>query len=550
MAAHFLSFFPLLCAMHTAAPDMEAYELTVSPAPPSTLRHRPFHDPRRRPGLRHVRTVPPHIPHPADKAALLSGVGRAALMLVGLAVGSFALGSTTSALWIWVGETNVLAVRKRVYEEVTGKEMAWFDLKMGAGESEEGVGAGGLMAKFSRQVPSPVETDDVRHASSLAPGTLVQNLTTVIAALALAFSHAPTLTLVILSAVPLLTFIQILAQGIATPLLAAERHSTAVAATRVERAASAIATVKAFNAAAYELARANAIFATLQSQARLLNGVWAATSGGAQFVMMAMFVQGFWFGGKLVRDGKVGAGQVMAVFWACLIATSSLQMCIPQLIVLAKGKAAMAALLSLSSEYDAAPSTDSPATPTTPTFSIHARPRTLRKLHPTRCTGELALYNVSFAYPSRPAVRALANVSLFLPAGETTFVVGGSGSGKSTVAALLGGLYPLGTTSHPTTQGAQGNTGMVTLDDHPLPLLSAEFLSAHVTVLSQASAASLVLGGRSIADNILAALPWRCSPRRSGRRGSRESAARVGAGSGGGRVTGRGGIDGGNYHTA
>jgi ATP-binding cassette subfamily B (MDR/TAP) protein 1 len=396
----------------------------------------------------------------------------------------------------------------------------------------------------------------VRHASSLAPGTLVQNLTTVIAALALAFSHAPTLTLVILSAVPLLTFIQILAQGIATPLLAAERHSTAVAATRVERAASAIATVKAFNAAAYELARANAIFATLQSQARSLNGVWAATSGGAQFVMMAMFVQGFWFGGKLVRDGKVGAGQVMAVFWACLIATSSLQMCIPQLIVLAKGKAAMAALLALSSEYDNAPSADSsnaPATPTTPTFSIHARPRTLRKLHPTRCTGELALYNVSFAYPSRPAVRALANVSLFLPAGETTFVVGGSGSGKSTVAALLGGLYPLGTTSHPTSSGSTqstGNTGMVTLDDHPLPLLSSEFLSAHVTVLSQASAASLVLGGRSIADNILAALPWRCSPRRSGRRGSRESAARVGPGSGGGCVTGRGGIDGGNYHTA
>ncbi|KAF8172694.1 P-loop containing nucleoside triphosphate hydrolase protein [Pholiota molesta] len=515
--------------MHTAAPDMEAYELTVSPrasidspqqqqpqGPTPSIRLLFSLLPRRHALLLLTPAIitsviaggiAPFMTLVVGQAALLSGVGRAALMLVGLAVGSFALGSTTSALWIWVGETNVLAVRKRVYEEVTGKEMAWFDLKMGAGESEEGVGAGGLMAKFSR------ETDDVRHASSLAPGTLVQNLTTVIAALALAFSHAPTLTLVILSAVPLLTFIQILAQGIATPLLAAERHSTAVAATRVERAASAIATVKAFNAAAYELARANAIFATLQSQARSLNGVWAATSGGAQFVMMAMFVQGFWFGGKLVRDGKVGAGQVMAVFWACLIATSSLQMCIPQLIVLAKGKAAMAALLALSSEYDNAPSADSsnaPATPTTPTFSIHARPRTLRKLHPARCTGELALYNVSFAYPSRPAVRALANVSLFLPAGETTFVVGGSGSGKSTVAALLGGLYPLGTTSHPTSSGSTqstGNTGMVTLDDHPLPLLSSEFLSAHVTVLSQASAASLVLGGRSIADNILAALP-------------------------------------------
>jgi ATP-binding cassette subfamily B (MDR/TAP) protein 1 len=60
-----------------------------------------------------------------------------------------------------------------------------------------------------------------------------------------------------------------------------------------------------------------------------LNAVWGATSAAAQFVSMAMFVQGFWFGSKLVRDGKIGAGDVMAVFWACLIATSNLQMCIP-----------------------------------------------------------------------------------------------------------------------------------------------------------------------------------------------------------------------------
>jgi ATP-binding cassette subfamily B (MDR/TAP) protein 1 len=206
--------------MHTAAPDMEAYELTVSPRasidsvasthkpfPPSPLSPTTSHheEPQQQqpqgptPSIRLLFSLLPRrhalllltpaiitsviaggiapfmtlvvgqvfdtfaqfpltSPTPADKAALLSGVGRAALMLVGLAVGSFALGSTTSALWIWVGETNVLAVRKRVYEEVTGKEMAWFDLKMGAGESEEGVGAGGLMAKFSRQVPSPVFT--------------------------------------------------------------------------------------------------------------------------------------------------------------------------------------------------------------------------------------------------------------------------------------------------------------------------------------------------------------------------------------------------------
>jgi ATP-binding cassette subfamily B (MDR/TAP) protein 1 len=34
--------------------------------------------------------------------------------------------------------------------------------------------------------------------------------------------------------------------------------------------------------------------------------------------MMCLFVQGFWFDMMLLRDGKIGAGLIMAVFWVCL----------------------------------------------------------------------------------------------------------------------------------------------------------------------------------------------------------------------------------------
>lgn len=92
-------------------------------------------------------------PTQADKDALLRGVGLAAVELVGLAVGSMALGSITSALWIWVGEINVAAVRRHVYARVAKKEIVWFDLNLGSGDaSGDVVGAGGLMAKFSKSV--------------------------------------------------------------------------------------------------------------------------------------------------------------------------------------------------------------------------------------------------------------------------------------------------------------------------------------------------------------------------------------------------------------
>ncbi len=78
-----------------------------------------------------------------SKHELLKGVNIASLELVALAVASLALGSLTSFLWIWTGELNVLALRKRVYEAVTNKEIVWFDLNMGTvDDSKDSIGAG------------------------------------------------------------------------------------------------------------------------------------------------------------------------------------------------------------------------------------------------------------------------------------------------------------------------------------------------------------------------------------------------------------------------
>jgi ATP-binding cassette, subfamily B (MDR/TAP), member 1 len=108
--------------------------------------------------------------------------------------------------------------------------------------------------------------------------------------------------------------VQALSQAFAIPLLSAEREQTGVSGTIIDRAISAIATVKAFNAATYENSRATLLFKNLKSAAIKLNLVWGFTSGMAQFIKMAMFVQGFWFGAKLVREHNAAARDVMAVF--------------------------------------------------------------------------------------------------------------------------------------------------------------------------------------------------------------------------------------------
>ena len=435
-------------------------------------------------------------PTRAAQENLLHQVGIACLELIALAIGSIALGSLTSCLWIWVGEINTMSIRKAVYDAVVAKDMVWFDLHLGTGDQQAAddgpVGAGGLMAKFAKSVLFFFlchmylhlyrETDDVRMASSLASGMLIQYLTTCITCLVLAFIHSWSLTLVILSAVPVLMIVQAFSQAFANPLLSAEREQTAISATIVDRAISAISTVKAFNAASYETSRATQSFKNLQTAAKNLTLVWGFTSGIAQFVMMAMFVQGFWFGAKLVREHKVGAGDVMTVFWACLIATSNLQMCIPQFITLAKGKFAIATLLAIIGN-------SKPSTPSTPSSSTPSR-RSLRKIIPSRCFGELAFHNISFTYPSRPTIPVLKDVSLFLPANETTFIVGSSGSGKSTIAQLLLRMY-------------QPQQGIVTLDERDIRFLDEEWMKGQVAGVGQQGAAGVVvLDGKSLFENV------------------------------------------------
>ncbi len=55
--------------------------------------------------------------------------------------------------------------------------------------------------------------------------------------------------------------------------------------------------------------------------------------------------------------------------------------------------------------------------------------------------GEIRFENVSFTYPNRPDQVVLRNFSLTLKPGQTVALVGASGSGKSTVAALLERFY-------------------------------------------------------------------------------------------------------------
>ncbi|WVF72422.1 hypothetical protein IAT40_007237 [Kwoniella sp. CBS 6097] len=419
------------------------------------------------------------------RAELKRGVTDTSLKLTVAGLLAMAFNYTKGLLWIWYGETVAERLRAKVYTGVQGKGMEWFDTGMGLNadegserEKREAIGAGGLMSKFNR------ETDDVRTACALSSGAVVQNIATFILCVILAMGKSPVLAIVTLSTIPLVVLTQIVTQILCGPLYATERQAFAEASTNIERVTSAVATVKAHNAQKSEQERFLDLI-TRGKKSLIAQGlVWGISTGMTDFLLLGTFVLGFWYGAKIVRDGKATSGDVMTCFWACLFSATYLQQVVPHLTVITKGKDSMASLLTVIKEDPMRPRSGNPfspsTSPTTPVFPQNdpkskkrqSKRLSLKVIQPQRCHGEFNFQDLSFAYPSRPDNLVLEDVSLFIPPGETTFIVGGSGSGKSTIAQLLLRLY-------------QPISGVITMDDQSFGYLDPSFTREHIAAVQQ-----------------------------------------------------------------
>ncbi|KIW88516.1 uncharacterized protein Z519_11085 [Cladophialophora bantiana CBS 173.52] len=103
----------------------------------------------------------------------------------------------------------------------------------------------------------------------------------------------------------------------------------------------------------------------------------------------------------------------------------------------------------------------------------------------SRAEGSFEFKDVSFTYPSRPEVTVLDQVNLRIPPRKHTAIVGFSGSGKSTIAALLTRLY-------------DPNQGQVLFDGHNLRDLNLHDLRSFLSLVQQDPS----LLDRSILENI------------------------------------------------
>jgi len=174
-----------------------------------------------------------------------------------------------------------------------------------------------------------------------------------------------------------------------------------------------------------------------------------------------------WIGGHDVLAGSISPGELSAfVFYAVLVAGAfgAVSEVIGDLQRAAGATERLMELLATEPQIRA------PASP----LSLPEPPR-----------GEIRFDQVSFHYPSRPDVMALADFSLEVKPGETVALVGPSGAGKSTVLQLLLRYY-------------DADAGAISLDGIELRRADPRALRARIALVPQ----DPVIFAASVRENV------------------------------------------------
>ncbi len=368
------------------------------------------------------------------------GGGRAlvdhyVLLLLGLFAIGAVMGAVRAYLFTAAGERVVARLRVQLYAAIIGQEIAFFDERR----------TGELTNRLA------------------ADTTVLQNTVTVNVSMLLRFAVMGTgavfflfytswqLTLVALAVVPVVAVGGGLygrrMRRISREVQDALAHSTEIA----EETISGIRTVRAFAREGAEEARySEAVlesFELARRRARLI-AYFRGLVGFGSYGAVALVL---WVGGILLVEGSLTLGELTSFLLYTLTVAFSL-----------------GALSGLYEDFMKALGASERV------FDLLDRQATVAdgatQLDTVR--GELTFDGVDFAYPSRSDVPVLGGLDLSLAPGEVVALVGPSGGGKSTIAALLSRFYdPV--------------AGQILLDGTPFEALDAHWLREQVGVVSQ-----------------------------------------------------------------
>ncbi|GMI98930.1 P-glycoprotein 21, ATP-binding cassette B21 [Hibiscus trionum] len=379
-------------------------------------------------------------------------VSRVALRFVYLAVGAGVAAFLQVSCWMVTGERQAARIRGLYLKTILRQDIAFFDVETSTGE---------VIGRMSG------DTVLIQDAIGEKVGKFIQLVSTFLGGFVIAFIRGWLLTLVMMSAIPLLVISGGIMAMIISKMASRGQSAYAKAAIVVEQTIGSIRTVASFTGEKQAISTYNKFL-----DSGYKSGVNEGTAAGLGLgvVMMIIFCSyalAVWFGGRMILERGYSGGQVINVIMAVLTGSMSLGQTSPCMSAFAAGQAAafkMFETIKRKPEID----------------PYDTAGKVLEDIR-----GDIELRDVCFSYPARPEEQIFNGFSLSISSGTTVALVGQSGSGKSTVISLIERFY-------------DPHAGEVLIDGINLKDFQLRWIRGKIGLVSQEP----VLFTSSIRDNI------------------------------------------------
>ncbi|OAA38044.1 ABC multidrug transporter Mdr1 [Metarhizium rileyi] len=360
------------------------------------------------------------------------------LYFVYLAVGEFVVTYICTVGFIYTGEHISAKIREHYLESCMRQNIGFFD-KLGAGEVTTRITA---------------DTNLIQEGISEKVSLTLAAIATFITAFVIGFVNYWKLTLILSSTV----FALLLNIGLGSSFMLKHNKSSleayAQGGSLADEVVSSIRNAIAFGtqdrlAKQYDKHLGKAEYFGFRVKASM-----AVMVAGMMLILFLNYGLAFWQGSQFLVDGIIPLNKILIIMMSVMIGAFNLGNVAPNIQAFTTAVAAAAKIFN----------TIDRVSPLDPSDDNGDKIENLQ--------GNIRLENVKHIYPSRPEVVVMDDVSLEIPAGKTTALVGASGSGKSTIVGLVERFYD-------PVQGA------VYLDGHDTSQLNLRWLRQQMALVSQ-----------------------------------------------------------------
>ncbi|MEL6160924.1 MAG: ABC transporter ATP-binding protein [Cyanobacteria bacterium J06627_32] len=351
-------------------------------------------------------------------------------------------------LWRNLAQAMEHNLRTDAYAHVQGLELAYFESRS----------TGQLMSMLNDDI------NQLERFLDRGANQIIQMIATVLIIGTTFFVLAPELAWMAIVPMPFIIGGAIAFQKFLAPRYSDVRNKAGLINARLINNLTGIATIKSFTAEDYELAQL-----TRESQAYRLSNRQAIRYSAAflpliRIVILIGFTGILFYGGLATAAGRIEAG----TYTVLVFLTQRLLWPLTRLgETLDQYQRAIASTRRVMNLLD------------TP---VAIRPGTTA-LPAAQVSGEVAFEDVSFGYQDRQPI--INRLSLKIPAGKTTAIVGATGSGKSTLVKLLLRFYEV-------------DSGQISLDGLDIQALTLKDLRKAIGLVSQ----DVFLFHGTVAENI------------------------------------------------